>query len=53
MTQVNEKVEDNIPLEYHIFALSFRKNGAINYFKENLPEEIVGSIHGEKGINEF
>jgi replicative DNA helicase len=53
MTQANEKVEDNIPLEYQIFALSFRKNGAINYFKENLPEEIVGSIHGEKGINEF
>jgi replicative DNA helicase len=53
MTQANEKVEDNIPLEYQIFALSLRKNGAINYFKENLPEEIVGSIHGEKGINEF
>jgi replicative DNA helicase len=53
MTQANDKVEDNIPLEYQIFALSFRKNGAINYFKENLPEEIVGSIHGEKGINEF
>ena len=53
MTQANEKVEDNIPLEYQIFALSLRKNGAINYFKENLPEEIVGSINGEKGINEF
>jgi replicative DNA helicase len=53
MTQANEKVEDNIPLVYQIFALSLRKNGAINYFKENLPEEIVGSIHGEKGINEF
>lgn len=53
MMEVIEKIETDIPLEYQIFALSFRKNGAINYFKDNLPEEIVGSIHGDKGINEF
>ena len=53
MTEANEKTEENIPLEYQIFALSLRKEKAICYFRENLPEEIVGSIHGEKGINEF
>ncbi len=52
-TETSEQVKDNIPLEYQIFALSLRKKGAIEYFKENLPQEIVGSIHGEKGINEF
>ena len=53
MIEVSDKLETTTPLEYQIFALSFRKNGAINYFKDNLPEEIVGSIHGDKGINEF
>ena len=50
---INEINNDKIPLEYQIFALSFKKEGAIDYFAENLPENIVGSIHGEKGINEF
>lgn len=52
-TETNENIKDNTPLEYQIFALSLREKGAIEYFNENLPEDIVGSIHGEKGINEF
>lgn len=42
-----------IPLEYQIFALSMKEPGAIEYFNTNLPHEIVGVIHGEKGIHEF
>lgn len=53
MTEAVETIQDNIPLEYQIFALSLRKEKAICFFRENLPEEIVGSIHGDKGINEF
>lgn len=53
MTEKNDIPKDNIPIEYQIFALSLRKKGAIKYFSENLPQDIVGAIHGEKGINEF
>jgi len=53
MTELSNVPKDSTPLEYQIFALSLRKKGAIEYFKLNLPEDIVGSIHGEKGINEF
>ena len=51
--EISEINKDNTPLEYQIFALSLRKEGAISFFAENLPEDIVGTIHGEKGINEF
>jgi hypothetical protein len=44
---------DNVPIEYQIFALCLRSPGAIEYFSKNLNEELVGAIHGEKGINEF
>lgn len=42
-----------VPLEYQIFALCFKEQGAISFFNDNLEESLVGSIHGEKGINEF
>lgn len=42
-----------IPLEYQIFALSLKEQGAIEFFDNNLPLDIVGLIHGEKGIHEF
>lgn len=45
--------QEAFPVEYQIFSLSLRQKDAIKYFAENLPEEEVGSIHGEKGINEF
>jgi len=51
--EANETSKDKIPLEYQIFALCLKKHGAIKYFAENLPQEIVGLIHNEKGINEF
>lgn len=42
-----------IPLEYQIFALALKEPGAIEFFDKNLPLDIVGLIHGEKGIHEF
>lgn len=50
-----ESLEENqnIPIEYQIFALALREEGAIDLFAENLPEEIVGINHGQKGIHEF
>lgn len=49
---IDNKLEE-IPLEYQVFALALTQAGAISYFYENLPEEIVGKIHGDKGINEL
>jgi len=48
-----EKVQTEYPVEYQIFALSLRTPGAIEYFDSTLAEDIVGSIHGQTGINEF
>lgn len=45
-------VKEN-PVEYQVFALCLRQSGAISYFDAFLPEDIVGSIHGQSGINEF
>ena len=42
-----------VPLEYQIFALALNQKGAIEYFNDNLSQDIVGIIHGEKGIHEF
>lgn len=47
------QVQKEYPVEYQIFALSLRAPGAIAFFDAFLPEEIVGSIHGQTGINEF
>ena len=41
------------PVEYQIFALCLRSPEAVAYFDSFLPEDIVGSIHGQTGINEF
>jgi replicative DNA helicase len=48
-----EEVVKEFPVEYQIFALSLRQEGAVEYFDTNLPEDIVGTIHGQTGINEF
>jgi replicative DNA helicase len=48
-----EEVVKEFPVEYQIFALSLRQEGAVSYFDTNLPEDIVGTIHGQTGINEF
>ena len=44
---------DDTPIEYQIFALSLREEGAIKYFSEELDPSIVGINHGQKGIHEF
>lgn len=50
-----EKPEDkqDTPIEYQVFALSLRQEGAITHFADNLPDEIVGINHGQNGIHEF
>jgi replicative DNA helicase len=52
MTEEQENSQ-SLPVEYQIFALSLRNKDAITYFAEHLSDDIVGSIHGEKGIHEF
>jgi len=41
------------PIEYQIFALSFREKGAISYFKDNLDPQIVGINDNQQGVHEF
>lgn len=41
------------PIEYQLFALSFKEPGAIDFFSETLDSSEVGLIHGQNGINEF
>lgn len=56
MTTNETKVEEQdneTAFEYQIFALCFREPGAIEKFADNLPEYMVGAIHGDSGINEF
>lgn len=48
-----DKQSVDYPLEYQVFALALRNKGAISYFSANLPEEAVGAIGGQLGINEF
>jgi len=45
--------EKEIPLEYQMFALCLKETGAVRYFNDNLSEDLVGLIHGEKGVHEF
>ena len=52
-TEDLEQVQKDYPIEYQIYALSLRQHGAIEFFDAYLPEDIVGSIHGQTGINEF
>jgi len=44
-------MEDNF--EFQIFALALKQKGAISYFAENLPPEVVGIPSGNTGIHEF
>lgn len=41
------------PIEYQAIALCMKEEGAIQYFYENLPKELVGKIHGESGTYEL
>lgn len=44
---------DETPIEFQVFALSFRLPGAISYFEQNLPPEMVGLPQGNTGLHEF
>lgn len=41
------------PIEYQLFALSFRCEGAVGFFRDNLQPEMVGFLENQNGINEF
>lgn len=53
MTEEAATTSEEYPIEYQLFALSMRLDGAIALFDAALSESIVGSIHGQTGINEF
>lgn len=53
MTEEIVEQQTEYPIEYQVFALCLREKGAIEFFDSTLPEDIVGSIHGQTGINEF
>jgi len=52
---MTDNIEDSeiAPIEYQVFSLCFKEDDALGFFEENLPDEIVGQIHGENGIHEF
>lgn len=50
---ISENVEKEYPIEYQVFALSLRQKNAIEFFDSSLPEFMVGTIHGQTGINEL
>jgi replicative DNA helicase len=55
MTSLTDPFESSsgIPLEYQVFALCFKEEGAASFFAEHLNPNIVGVIHGETGTHEF
>jgi len=53
MTETANEELPSYPLEYQVFALALRNKGAISYFEANLPEEAVGAVNGQLGLNEF
>lgn len=53
MTIEEVSESEKSPLEYQAFALCLKEHGAISFFNDNLPTEIVGLVHGEKGTHEF
>lgn len=48
-----ETSEETTPWEYQVFAQSFKTPGAVAYFRDHLPTEDVGLVHGETGLNQF
>lgn len=53
MTEDQNNDKPQYPIEYQVFALSLRNPGSISYFDANLPEEIVGTVNNQVGVNEF
>lgn len=50
---VETETNEETPLEYQLFNLSFSEPGAISYFNERLPADMVGILHGQTGLHEF
>jgi KaiC/GvpD/RAD55 family RecA-like ATPase len=48
-----ETEQQENPLDYQVFALSFRVPGAISHFAATLPTEDVGLVDGNVGLNQF
>lgn len=46
-------VLDGTQLEYGLFGLCFRQEGAIAYFDEHLAPDCVGVLQGHTGFNQF
>lgn len=53
MSSKNAIDANELPLEYQVFALSFKDDDAIKYFAENLPVKAVGAIDDSLGLKEF
>lgn len=51
-TEIPEEASDT-PIEYQIFSLALRVDGAIQILAKELPADIVGINHGQRGIHEF
>lgn len=45
--------EGSSPLEYQIFTLAFTEPGAVTFFDEHLPSEVVGTPSGNTGIHQL
>jgi replicative DNA helicase len=52
MTDQDTDIQE-YPIEYQLFALSFKDPGDIEFFKEHIDPSEVGFIHNQKGIGEF
>lgn len=53
MTEDVVEDQELYPIEYQLFALSFKEEGALQFFRESLDSEDVGIIHGLKGVSEL
>lgn len=45
--------EQDTPFEFQLFALAFKEKGAIQKFEDALDPQMVGAIHGNRGLYEF
>lgn len=54
MSPKREEIESKeLPLEYQVFALSFKEADAIKYFADHLPVKVIGAINDDLGMKEF
>lgn len=49
----NFNEDTTYPIEYNIYALCLRQDGAVKYFNDNLPSELVGIPTGNTGLHEL